>query len=103
MKLYEYLFNLYYSKEEYKEYYTLDDFMFNWVESNMANESLYESFINDEFIGFHYRSFGIDHKNRIIEFNISTEDVKEGKNISIAIAVTKDKLMDILNHYGKEE
>lgn len=70
MKLYEYLFNLYNSNEDYKEYYKLDNFMQSWIENNMASESMHESFIYGDFAGCYFISFEINHKNRLIEFFI---------------------------------
>lgn len=98
MKLYDYLENKY--NEGDFVGYTLERFIEEWLYSNMANDSMYEGFLNGDFLGCHYRYFEIDHKNRIIDFEISDEeDSAESNKVNVAISVTKDMLMDILDNY----
>lgn len=75
MEIYDYLERAYSANVQHQENYDdLDDFMSCWLKDNFASEAIYEEFIDGDFIGYHQRSFKIDHNNRTIIFLLD-EDV----------------------------
>lgn len=72
INLYSYLENLYKNslKLRYQYRYSLDNFMQDWISSNIASDSVYETKLSDDYLGYHYRNFEIDHKKRAIELFI---------------------------------
>lgn len=68
MELYKYLKTLW--KTKYSKRYSIDEFMYKWLASNLAGDSIYEELLCDDLIGTHIRDFSVDHAKEQIEIKI---------------------------------
>lgn len=69
MELFDYL-EMIYTNQDYE--LSLEDFIITWLDENfICNDSFYEEFINEEFVGEHTRDCKIDIDNRTIKLFIN--------------------------------